>query len=255
MEYIVFLVGLCLGSFVTLVSYRLPRGGKMGMTRSQCPCCQTVLGVPDLVPVLSWVASRGRCRHCKAPISRRYPAIELATAASLLTVDLTHGLDVQALFLMALTLCLLVMIVVDFEHYIIPDEVQLVMGVLAVIYQWNFGLHPADMLIGGLAGGAIGWILQSGYRYLRGREGLGTGDVKFLVVAGLWIGALPLIPFLFFAGMLGVLTSGLWRALRQGEMFPFGPALAVSMWSIVMWPPLAEAFFTWPLLLSSMLTH
>lgn len=249
MEYLVFLVGLCLGSFVTLVSYRLPRGGKMGMTRSQCPRCQTTLGVPDLVPVLSWAASRGRCRHCKAAISWRYPAIELATAGALLAVYFTHGLSGPGLLLMGLSLCLLVMIVVDFEHYIIPDETQWAMALLGIIYQWKYGLHPADMLLGGLIGGGLGWVLQSGYRRLRGREGLGTGDVKFLVVAGLWLGALPLVPFLFFAGVLGVLTSSLWRALGQGELFPFGPALAVSLWLLVLWPVTGEFFFQWPLIL------
>lgn len=249
MEYLIFLFGLCFGSFLTLVSYRLPRGEKMGMTRSQCPACGTPLGVADLFPVISWVANRGTCRHCKATVSWRYPAIEVITASALLTVYHFYGLDGKSLLLMAMTLSLLVMIIVDFEHYIIPDEVQVVLAILAIAYQWYDGMHPADMLVGALVGGAIGWILQSGYRYVRGKEGLGTGDVKFLVVAGLWIGAVNLIPFLFYSGVLGIVTAALWGRLGRGAVFPFGPALAVSLWAGVLWPPVLELFFSWPYLL------
>lgn len=218
----------------------------MGMTRSKCPACGTVLGVVDLFPVISWIGNRGACRHCRAGISWRYPAIELITAAALLAVYHVYGLDGESLLLMAMTLSLLVMIIVDFEHYIIPDEVQIMLAVLVIAYHWFYGMHPADMLVGALVGGVIGWILQSGYRYVRGKEGLGTGDVKFLVVAGLWIGAVNLIPFLFYSGMLGIVTAALWGRLGRGAIFPFGPALAVSLWAGVLWPDVLELFFSWP---------
>jgi prepilin signal peptidase PulO-like enzyme (type II secretory pathway) len=246
MGILVFVVGLCFGSFLTLVSYRLPRGESMGWTRSRCPACGTTLAARDLVPVFSWAASRGACRHCRAGVSWRYPAIELVTAAALTSVYALYGLDGKALLLMGLTLALLVMIIVDFEHYIIPDSIQLLVGALGVGYHWCYGMHPADVLVGALTGGAIGWALQTGYRYARKKDGLGTGDVKFLVVAGIWLGAKMLIPLLFFSGLLGVVTAGLWRRLGYGEIFPFGPALAVSLWGLVMVPPIGTLFFQWP---------
>lgn len=249
MGIFVFVVGLCLGSFLTLVSYRLPRGEQMGWTRSRCPACGTMLGVRDLVPVLSWLSAWGACRHCLARIPWRYPAIELVTAGAVCAVYLVYGLDGRSLLLMALTLALLVMIIVDFEHYIIPDSIQWMLGSLGIAYQGLYGLHPADVLAGALVGGSIGWILQSGYRYVRQREGLGTGDVKFLVVAGIWLGPKMLVPLLFFSGILGVATAALWRSMGRGVIFPFGPALAISLWILLMIPSLGALFFHWPRLL------
>ncbi|MBY0354100.1 MAG: prepilin peptidase [Rickettsiales bacterium] len=246
MAALVFILGLCFGSFLTLVSYRLPRGERIGMTRSACPSCHTPLGAPDLLPVLSWLWFRAACRHCRKPVSWRYPAIELVTAAALLCVYYVHGVQGGGLLLIALTLCLLVMMIVDFEHYIIPDEIQIAVGVLAVIYHLNFGLHPASMLAGGIAGGLIGWAMQQGYRWSRKRDGLGTGDVKFLVVAGLWVGAPALMPLLFFSGLLGIGTAALWRCLGRGALFPFGPALALSLWILLLWPHVVDMFFGWP---------
>lgn len=243
---LVLLIGLCFGSFLTLVSHRLPRGGSLVMDRSACPTCKTTLRIPDLFPLASWLINKARCRHCHTPISWRYPAIELVTALALLCVYLTHGLSPQSLIIMALTLALMVMIIVDFEHYIIPDEIQwLVLG-LGIVFHWFYGMHPADMFAGGAVGGFLGWSLQAGYRVLRKRDGLGTGDVKFLLVCGVWLGAINLIPFLFFSGVLGVLTAGLWQRLHRGALFPFGPSLAMSLWMIIMWPEIANYFFTWP---------
>ena len=105
-------------------------------------------------------------------------------------------------------------------------------------------VSDAGQVVGGLVAGlTLGLALHYGYRHLRKMEGLGFGDVKFLAVAGLWLGLQSIVPFLFFSGLLGVGTGMLWRLLGRGAVFPFGPALAVAMFLCVAYPELALHFW------------
>lgn len=221
--------GLAFGSFVTLVSYRLPRGEDIVVKPSRCPSCEAKLQFLDLWPVLSWLCSGRRCRHCAAPISARYPLTELATGAVFLLLYLQFGFTFKAAILAMLWVALMVMIVVDFEHYIIPDQVHFVLLPLGVLYHAVNGTPAEEVADGFITGAAIGLALHYGYRILRKKEGLGFGDVKFFAVAGLWLGVKPLVPFMFFAGLFGVATGLVWRALGKGPIFPFGPALALAL--------------------------
>jgi leader peptidase (prepilin peptidase)/N-methyltransferase len=138
---------------------------------------------------------------------------------------------------------LLVMIVADLEQYIIPDEVHYTLIPLGFAYHYVIGTAWSDVAGGFLIGGGIGLLLHYGYRILRKKDGLGFGDVKFLAVAGLWLGMLPIVPFLFFSGLLGVVFGLAWRALGKGPIFPFGPALAVSLFLCVAFPELPNQFW------------
>ena len=235
--------GLTFGSFVTLASYRLPLGEDIVVKPSRCPKCETKLRFLDLWPVLSWALNRGKCRHCQAPISVRYPLTELATAAMFLLLYYHYGITVQAVLLAVLWVVLMIMIVVDLEHYIIPDLVHYVLLPLGIFYQLAIGTTSADMLHGFLLAGGIGLSLHYGYRYLRHKEGLGFGDVKFFAVAGIWLGFKGVMPFLFIAGVLGVMTGGLWLLLKKGPVFPFGPAIALSLYICVTFHDLANLFW------------
>lgn len=240
---IVLAAGLALGSFVTLASYRLPLGEDIVIKPSRCPNCDTKLRFPDLWPVLSWLMSRGKCRHCKVKVSVRYPLTELATGSVCVLLFLKFGLTWQCLMLSLLWVALMIMIVVDIEHYIIPDQLHCVLLPLGLLYQWQIGASPEDVAQGFLLGGGIGLALHYGYRFLRRKEGLGFGDVKFLAVAGLWLGLKPIVPFLFFSGLFGVLTGLLWRVLQRGPIFPFGPSLALSMFLCVTYPEYPNLFW------------
>ena len=143
-----------------------------------------------------------------------------------------------------LTVLLLIMIVVDFEHYIIPDSVQVGLLLLGIVWRVQHYIEWDDIVIGGTLGLAIGIALVLGFRYLRNKEALGYGDVKFLAVAGVWLGALPLLPFLFYGGLLGILTALPWRLMGRGAVFPFGPALAVSLYACVIFPESVDAFWS-----------
>lgn len=241
--FFVLMVGLCFGSFVTLASYRLPRDEDIFVTPSRCPACRTALTACDLVPVFSWLAQGGRCRHCAAPVHWRYPVIELVTATVFLLIAQRAGLTWEAALLALLGVGLLVMIVVDLEHMLIPDEVHLLLLPAGLAYRFLSGAAWGEVL-GGLALGlGIGLILRFGYRWVRHKEGLGLGDVKFLAMAGLWLGVLPLVPYLFLSGVLGVATALIWRALGRGKVFPFGPALALALFLCVLYPEVPDTFW------------
>ncbi len=240
---LVALSGLCFGSFVTLASYRLPREEDIVFKPSRCPNCDTTLEIPDLFPVLSWASARGRCRHCRVPIHWRYPAIEIATMALFLLVYQRYGIGLPALLLMGTAVALLIMIVADFEHYIIPDAVHLMLLPLGLGYAAATGRPWEVAFIGAALGLAIGLSLSYGYRALRGKEGLGLGDVKFLFVAGIWLGGVNLVPFLTLAGLIGIVTGIVWRASGKGVYFPFGPALAASLFACVVYPEAPAAFW------------
>lgn len=242
---LVAVAGLVFGSFVTLAAWRLPRDEPVAAGRSRCPSCKTRLGVPALFPLFSWLWQKGRCRYCKAGIGLRYPAIELVQALLFLAVYASQGLSWASVVLMLFSVALLIMTVVDFEWYIIPDEIQMAGVVLAILYHWLADTPSGDVLAGAGMGLALGFGLRFGYGWLRRKEGLGWGDVKFLFVCGLWLASLlHWAPFLFFAGLFGTLTALVWRALGHGERFPFGPALAASLLLTLLTPSSALFFWT-----------
>jgi Flp pilus assembly protein protease CpaA len=144
---------------------------------------------------------------------------------------------------MLLAVVLLIMIVADLEHYIIPDSVHVVLLPLGFAYHYFHVSKPSEVLGGLGLGLALGLSLHYGYFYLRKKHGLGFGDVKFLAVAGFWLGMAPIVPFLFYAGLFGVFTGILWRTLNRGAVFPFGPALAVSLFMCIAYPEIPAQFW------------
>ena len=197
---IVISLGLSFGSFVSLISHRLPLDEHAIWDRSRCTSCGTKLGVRDLAPLLSWLFLGGKCRYCGAGIRVRYPIIEVMSAASFSGIFALYGASLVFIWLALLAVCVLTLIVTDLEHYIIPDSIQVAMAVLAVAYHATLGSNPEPLAYGALAGLGAGLALRYGYSWLRKKEGLGLGDVKFLAVAGLWLGLSPLIPFLVLSG-------------------------------------------------------
>lgn len=238
------MLGVCFGSLNTLLIHRLPHHEPIGFSRSRCPVCTTALTGRDLIPLLSWLVTRGRCRYCKTSIHWRYPLTELLTAALFLLAYLSEGATLSGLFLALLASQIVVLIGIDIAHRIIPDSLQITMGLTGIAYGLATGIHPATMLGGALIGCLTGLALQHGFRLATGKDGLGTGDVKFLGVVGIWIGIPPLPVFLFYSGLLGVISAGLWRMIHDDPRFPFGPALALSLLLLLFYPPAVNIFIT-----------
>ena len=233
------LLGLVFGSFVTLVSYRLPRGEPILGLRSRCPSCRAALGVRDLVPVLSWLAHRRRCRRCGAPVSARYPLIELILGMLFVVVYLRVGASLPGLLLAALAVGLVTLATTDLEAGIIPDKVLLVLAPLGLVYQFAAGDMRAAAAGAVLAGG-LAYAIRLAFQRFRGREALGLGDVKLFATAGLWLGGGAVPAFMVVSGLAGAGFAVLWRRCGGGQVFPFGPALAVSLFIFLLFPGLAE---------------
>ncbi len=231
------LSGLLLGSFANLIAYRLPRGESIVMGRSHCPHCGHNLGVADLVPVFSYVWSRGQCRYCKTAISPRYPIIEIITAILFMLALAAAGPGLPVFALGALAVGLVIITAIDLEYQIIPDQASLALAGTGVAYH---GLTDNSMdawISGGagaLTGFAIAWLLRVAFQRLKGREALGFGDVKFFAVAGLWTGIYGLADFMMISGLAGILFAAGWRWRGGDAVFPFGPALAVGLYAVVL---------------------
>ncbi len=236
-------LGLVFGSFASALSFRLPRGMGVVADRSRCPHCDAVLGARDLVPLLSWVLGGRRCRHCGAAISWRYPAIELATAALFAAAWWRGGGDLVAAVLLAATMFgLMVILVSDLETSIIPDLMLLALLPVAALWRWHAGGNWLDGGAGLVLGAGLSWAARAAFRRWRGRQGLGLGDVKFLGMAGLYLGANGLGPYLALSGILGILLGLAWRLAGRGPVFPFGPALCVTLALGLFWPGLVDLF-------------
>ena len=235
-----FIIGAAVGSFVTMASYRMPLQQDIVFKPSYCPSCRHALGIKDLFPVLSWVTQWGKCRYCKTPVHWRYPLIECLLGTVFTLMVFYYDISVDTGLLLLLITFLAIMIVTDLEHYIIPDTVQI--GVFCTGMAWRiYNSNDLSESIAPVAVGlSIGLILHFGYIHLRKIDALGLGDVKFLAVAGTWISVTQFVPFLFVAGVIGTISGLLWRVAGKGEVFPFGPALAISLFINILFPDILQ---------------
>lgn len=240
---IVLCTGLIFGSFVTCASYRLPLEIDVIRKPSYCPSCNTILKFWDLFPVFSWLFSGGKCQHCKIKISARYPLIELVTGGLFVFLYLRYGLTLQGYILAASSVALMVMIVADLEHFIIPDSVHLALIPLALAYRYATETLSPDILWGFGTMTSIALLLHYGYSALRGRCMLGFGDVKFFAVVGIWLDLSVIPMFLLMSGILGVALGLVWRMLGRGQIFPFGPALAIALFVCLTYPKISNIMF------------
>lgn len=231
-------LGLALGSFVTAMAYRLPREMKVGAVRSACTSCEHPLSFKDLVPFFSFMLQRGKCRYCQVSISWRYPLTELAMLCLSVMVFLRFGLSFDALLMVAIATCLLLLTVIDLEFLIIPDVVNLVLAVLCTLLGWRFGYGWEQMLIGSLALGCGSLLLRWVFFLWKGVEGLGLGDVKYLFAVGVVMPVEGISLFLMLSGGIGVAHAVLWQQLGYGKRFPFGPALAIAFFIVLLLPEL-----------------
>lgn len=202
--------------------------------RSACPSCHKTLSVRDLIPVLSWISSGGKCRYCKTPLSPRYPLIELATAGMCILLYLHFGLTAQGIVSFFLAPLIVSMIEIDFRYKIIPDEINLSLALFGVLFLFfkdgAFLENLPDAILGMLLYGGISLALRFSFMKIMGKEALGLGDVKFFAAIGLWLGGgLEIFTlFLFLSGGLGVALALVWTRLSGEREFPFGPALALA---------------------------
>ncbi|MHB1137085.1 MAG: prepilin peptidase [Coriobacteriia bacterium] len=240
--------GLLFGSFANVVIWRVPRGESIAHPGSHCPGCSVPIAWYDNIPIVSWLTLRGHCRHCAEPIAVRYPLVESASGALFLLAALVWGPNPRAVFAAAFFWFLLVLSAIDLDTMRLPNPVVGTMafagglGVLAATLSGSAivplhevpasGLlsHPAAFAAAGvLLGAGLSGGTAAAYGAVRGRSGLGMGDVKLLGVIGIFLG--PYVLLALLAGSLLGVVGGLFatRGSNPRETrFPFGPWLALG---------------------------
>lgn len=222
--------GLIAGSFLATVAIRWPAGRSALSGRSACDGCGRPLRAGELVPLLSWATSRGRCRTCHARIDPRHPFAEsLAALIGGLALAIAPGWSGIAGALFGWTLLLLALL--DARHFWLPDRLTLPLGLAGLaVSLLDLGPRPIDSLIGAAAGFGGLWLIATLYRLARGRRGLGGGDPKLMAAIGAWVGWVPLPAVLLAASAGGlVIVAGMALAGRRigaRTRLPFGALLA-----------------------------
>jgi leader peptidase (prepilin peptidase) / N-methyltransferase len=224
--YILFL-GLCLGSFYNVVGLRVPLNQSIVKPRSHCPNCNHTLTAIDLIPVLSYLFLRGKCRRCKAPISPFYPIIELMTGILFMLAPIILGWSTELVIAWTLISLMVIVFVSDIHYMLIPDKVLIVFTFIFLVESWFIPLSP---WWDSLAGAAVGFTLLLAIAFIS-KGGIGGGDIKLYAVIGLALGIkLVLISFFlatFFGAVFGLLGM-LVGKVKKGKPMPFGPYIALG---------------------------
>lgn len=240
--FLLTLLALCVGSLLNVVVYRLPRilqqmkddAYSLWLPRSHCPRCLTPIGWRDNVPLLSWLWLRGRCRHCQAPISRRYPLTELGALLLALIAALCIPPSLALVATLGLGWMLLALALIDYDHQLLPDDLTLPLLWLGLLFQLVGGtVTLTDAVIGAMTGYLCLWLLYWAFRLVTGRETLGYGDFKLLAALGAWLGWAALPSLLLAAALAGIVITLAARLAQQRPLnapLPFGPLLALAGW-------------------------
>jgi leader peptidase (prepilin peptidase)/N-methyltransferase len=250
--------GLLVGSFLNVVIHRLPimmdrewrrdcvallqpdappaaeDAYNLAVPRSCCPRCGGLIRAIDNIPVLSWLALRGRCRHCGAPIAVRYPLIELTAGAMGAFVAWHFGFGPAAVLAALLSWMLLALAAIDYDTMLLPDALTLPLlwlGLAANLFGVFVPLETA--VIGAMAGYLVLWLVFWAFKLTTGKEGMGYGDFKLLAAIGAWLGW-PVLPSVILAaagvGAIVGLALIAFRGRDRGKPVPFGPYLAAAGW-------------------------
>lgn len=256
------LLGLIIGSFLNVVIHRMPlimerqwqQDAAKDVTEhtslhphfnlatpsSHCPQCQHRLAWWENLPVLSFVALKGRCHACHARIGWRYPAIELFTALALAACFQHWGLSLQAVVWSGFVGTLLALAVIDWDTTFLPDPMTqpLTWAGLIVAALGLSGLSLSDALWGAVAGYLSLWAVYWLFKLCTGKEGMGYGDFKLFAALGAWFGWAALIPLILLASLAGIAVGLVLKSrqqLREQHYIPFGPFLAMAALVYMIW--------------------
>ncbi len=266
----IFVLGLCVGSFLNVVIYRLPvmmqrewrseclefleqtpepASDKFNLIvpRSRCGVCGHAISAMENIPVLSYLALRGKCAECKTPISVQYPMVELLTALVSLVVAWHFGVSPQALAALIFTWCLIAASGIDIGHKLLPDNITLPLlwlGILLGLFDVFVDLETS--VIGAIAGYLSLWSIFIVYKLITGKEGMGHGDFKLLAMLGAWTGWKMLFVIVLTSSLVGTvigITMILLKKTDRETQIPFGPYLAGAGWLTLLWGPQLLQFY------------
>ena len=248
----IFLLGLCIGSFLNVVIYRvpvmldhewriqaseileLPRPEfprfNLILPHSRCTHCGHRITAIENIPVLSWLFLRGKCSACRAPISPRYPTVELATALLSLLVFAIFGPTGKMVAALGLTWALIALTMIDFDTQYLPDVITLPLMWAGLMINLQGLWVPLDQAVLGAAFGYLSlWSVYWLFKLVTGKEGMGFGDFKLLAALGAWLGPSQLPLIILLSSLVGAVIGGIYMAVRkQSAPFAFGPYLAIA---------------------------
>lgn len=228
---ILVVLGLAFGSFLNVCVHRIPRGQSLAHPGSRCPACAYELRWFDNIPVLSYTALGGRCRKCRAPISIRYPAVELATMALFVLHGGVFGWTAMLVPRLIFACAMVVLFAIDLEHHLLPNVITLPGIAIGLVSSAVLPPGLVDALIGAVAGGGVLWLVGEAYYRYSGHEGMGGGDVKMLAMIGAFLGWKLMLLTLVLSSLAGSVIGVIVIAMKRGGMkyaLPFGTFLALG---------------------------
>jgi len=266
------ILGLLVGSFLNVVIYRLPvmmeRGFRVEATgilngevaalkeaeaqsrfnlvvpRSRCPKCKTQITAVQNIPVISWLVLRGKCAHCKMPVSARYPVIEAVTGMLTALIIFKLGANWAGIGGMLLLWSLIALTMIDYDTQLLPDQITLPLVWAGIIFSMipHSGVFPAtdlqSSIFGAIAGYLALWSIYWGFKLITKKDGMGYGDFKLLAALGAWLGWQLLPAIILLSAVVGALT-GIAMILFSGHKrevpIPFGPYLAGAGILAMLW--------------------
>jgi leader peptidase (prepilin peptidase)/N-methyltransferase len=241
-----FAMGAILGSFLNVLIYRLPRGESIVRPPSACPECGRRITPRDNIPIVSYLILRGRCRHCKAVISSRYPVVELLAGLVPVLLLWRYGLGREALVLCLLSYVLIVVSFIDLDLRIIPDRVTLPGIAVGLILAPYLGLTTfGGSLLGAVVGGGALYLIAIAGTAAFGKESMGGGDIKLAAMLGAFLGWQAVLLLLFVAFLSGAVAGAILLAVRGKDCehaIPFGPFIAFGTLLAVVW---GDALLAW----------
>lgn len=263
------LLGLCVGSFLNVVIHRLPKmmerqwkaecaelAGQepaaverynLVVPRSACPACGHRITALENIPLLSWLVLRGKCAGCKAPISRRYPAVELLTGVLSGYIAWHFGFGMAAAGALLFTWSMIALTFIDLDTFYLPDSITLPLLWLGLLFNINATyVSLSSAVIGAAAGYLTLWSVYWAFKWATGKEGMGYGDFKLLAAIGAWLGWTMLPLTILLSSLVGaVIGIGLIVFAGRGRSvpIPFGPYLAIAgMIALLHGPALTRAY-------------
>ena len=258
-------LGLLIGSFLNVVIYRLPKimerqwaeecaglGGVQAQTaepfnlltpRSRCSGCGHMIRWYENIPLISYVALRGRCSACKTPYGVRYPLVETVMGALFFFCAWRWGWSMTTLAWCGFSAALLTLALIDWDTTLLPDDITLPLlwaGLMAAALGWNPSVSLPVALWGAIGGYLSLWGVYWAFKLVTGKEGMGYGDFKLFAALGAWFGWPALVPMILMASVIGALAGLAMKfssGLREGGYVPFGPFLAGAGFTAMFFGP------------------
>lgn len=256
------LLGLCVGSFLNVVAYRLPKmieqefaeacreqygapedDGKppisLSKPASACPSCNSRIKIWHNLPVIGWLMLRGKCASCSSPISIQYPLVELLTGIFSVVCVWRFGYSIELLGALLLTWSLIALTVTDLRTMFLPDNITLPLLWLGLLLSVKpVFADPVAAITGAAVGYLILWSIYWAFKLLTGKEGMGYGDFKLMAALGAWLGWQSLPQVILLSAVVGAAVGISLMAVRKAEWsskIPFGPYIAGAGWIALIW--------------------